>query len=246
MNPVLIPSIPTTANPTLWRQVEARLAELNRKEKTLWENGRIEQRDRTANKILLWANDHLRRNEWDRLWQLLAERGAIAVVAPPPEKPKPNPKPKQIETRRDRVATAPQEFKNSLHLILSDRWNTVPELAKKFAAIYPEVNARYIDIWLLASFRLGLCYAYKEKGDKLAYYANCDASEFEDCWLPLCQALKIAKENGYNLSVDYFSAWRKFGNRTLEESQAFYAHFGLDYRVNIPEGELSICRWRRI
>lgn len=240
MNPILIPSIPTTANPTLWKQVERRLLDLDIKEKAQWEDGKIEQRDRTANKILLWANDYLRRNEWDRLWQFLAERGAIAIAAPK------QPKPKRVERHRVRSGSSSQELKGSLHLILSDRWNTVPELKKKFSALYPEINTRYMDTWLLHCARSGLCYAYKGQGEKLAYYANCEATEFDDCWLPLSQALKLARANGYSLSPDYFAAWRTFDDRTLEESQAFYSRFGLDYRIDIPEGELSICRWRQI
>ena len=89
-----------------------------------------------------------------------------------------------------------------------------------------------------------LCTRHKPSGDKLVYYANCDALEFDYCWLSRFQAMRIAIANGYNLSPDYFANRAFSYDRSSESAEDFFAKFGLEFRVKAPEGEINICKWR--
>lgn len=248
IQPIKLDSIPTDQNLPLWLQIKAQLEVIDRREKKLYEQEQIEASDRTANKILPTASWLVSRNNWAELWDFLSEKGAIAVATPQKRVrvcTRPYTKGAKKQTRVNSESIK-HKLKESLPLILTDKWNTVDGIVQNFYKIHPEVRFKRFDDYLNGFEKQGLCFALREEGDKLVYYANCQATEWEHCWLPQFRAYKIAVQHGYNLSPDYFSN-RAFQYARNPTSKAeFYRKYGLEFREKVPDGEINICKWRRL
>ena len=240
INPIQIDSIPQGKDLELWKSVERRLNALDNCERIQADKGEIENRDRYANKVLFYACDYVRRGDWLSLWQLLIDKQAIALHKEKTKRIYPN-KPRKLNVYSN---TKKAQIARALPQILTDKWQTVDSIVAKYHAIFPECKFKRFDDYLKDMSIAGLCTRYRPDGDKLVYYADCEASGFDYCWLSRFQAMRIAIANGYNLSPDYFANRAFKYDRSSENAEDFYAKFGLEFRVKAPEGEISICKWR--
>jgi len=240
MNPIQIEAIPQGKDLELWRIVEKRLNAFDDCERIQVDNGEIDNRDRYANKVLFYACDYVRRGDWLNLWLLLLERQAIALYGAKKKRAyNGNPRKRTICNR-----TKKAQIIKALPELLTDKWQTVDLIVIKYHAIHPECKFKRFDDYLKEIANSGLCTRYKPSGDKLVYYANCEATEFDYCWLPRSQAMLIAIAKGYNLTPDYFAGSAYKFDRLSDSAEDFYRKFGLEFRSIIPEGESNICKWR--
>ncbi len=125
-----------------------------------------------------------------------------------------------------------------LNQILTDKWQDVGEIAAKINEIV-DVKLSFAQVSKLLSnrYRSGEIVRLENEGHhKISYYSRVQATEFENVWMTLDAAHKLARSRGCTVAKNTFRKNLYFD----------YALYGLEFRKEVPEPENCLLRWRDI
>jgi hypothetical protein len=132
--------------------------------------------------------------------------------------------------------------------ILSDKWQDVGSLYRKFCAIsdMPMVRSRFDDR-LEYRFKKGEIFKHHPIDSNCAFYSfNPNADTFESEWMDLARAYAIAVSRGCKATSNTFRSKPLKPDCTPQGVQNYYKKFGIEFRFSVPEDENRLFKWRLI
>jgi hypothetical protein len=144
--------------------------------------------------------------------------------------------------RKEKIRAVPKRTirfisMDEINQVLTDKWQDISSITNKLNAILSKpIELSELSKLLRKRSLAGLLKKmhYPQKG--LTYYSRIDATEFENQWLTLDMAYRLAVSRGYQGAKNTFRKHHKIN----------YSAYGLEFRRDVPATENSLLRWRDI
>lgn len=228
--------------PEQWRSLEEQLIAIANREKL-----ELEPRDRIVHKALPMVQHAAKSKQWTYVFDFLEERGVIEIKVETTEKmkaltpriktPKATPRPKIYRQ------SLKERFKVALPEILySDRAlgiKTIKDKAEKLGIRFSDRTCRE---YLSQFANCGLIYRAIETPKYAAYALQQTDLIDPNEWMPASIVYRIAVQNGYKNSYQFFKNRPYTSSRELVAK--FYSQYGIEYKFD--HDCMDNFKWRLI
>ena len=142
--------------------------------------------------------------------------------------------------RKEKIRAVPKRTirfisMDEINQVLTDKWQDISSITNKLNAILSKpIELSELSKLLRKRSLAGLLKKmhYPQKG--LTYYSRIEATEFENQWLTLDMAYRLAVSRGFQGAKNTFRKHHKVN----------YSAYGLEFRRDVPANENSLLRWR--
>lgn len=126
---------------------------------------------------------------------------------------------------------------DEVNQVLTDKWQDIGAITNKLNAIIEHpIKLSKLSNLLHKRSLTGAVKKLDRAFGELSYYSLIEATEFENEWMTLRSAYKLAKLRGYKGAENTFR----------KHHRCDYAAYGLEFRSVVPANEHKLLRWRNI
>jgi hypothetical protein len=163
--------------------------------------------------------------EWSNPYRTKTRKRVDTTLKPKRET---TPKPKRI---------ARTISMDEVNQVLTDKWQDIGAITDKLNAIIEHpIKLSKLSNLLHKRSLTGVVKKLDRAFGELSYYSLIEATEFENEWMTLRSAYKLAKLRGYKGAENTFR----------KHHRCDYAAYGLEFRSVVPANEHKLLRWRNI
>jgi len=142
--------------------------------------------------------------------------------------------------RKEKIRAVPKRTirfisMEQINQVLTDKWQDISSITNKLNAILSKpIELSELSKLLRKRSVAGLIKKLHYPQKALTYYSRIEATEFENQWLTLDMAYRLAVSRGFQGAKNTFRKHYRFN----------YSAYGLEFRRDVPATENSLLRWR--